>query len=172
MTYAIIFIGALLRVLPHAANFAPIGAIALFGGAYLNKKIALIVPLIAMVLSDIFVGFDSWESRLTVYGAFILIGLVGMLIPKRKNVVTVIGGSVVATAIFFLVTNFAFLYPATMYVHNWSGIVAAYAAGLPFVRNTFFSDLVYTSVFFGAYELVQAWAKRRENAEVYNSSSR
>jgi hypothetical protein len=48
--------------LPHAANFAPIGAIALFGGVYLNKRLALVVPMVAMLISDYFIGFDSWPA--------------------------------------------------------------------------------------------------------------
>jgi len=172
MAYLIIFIGAFLRVLPHAANFAPIGAIALFGGAYLPKRLALLVPLAAMVISDFFIGFDSVTSRLTVYSAFLLIGLVGTLVAKKKNIATIIGGSLAASVIFFFVTNFAYLYPTKMYEHNLSGIIAAYTAGIPFVRNTIFSDLVYTTVFFGSYELVKAWAKRRQEHAIYNSSPR
>src|SRR6185436_12625097 len=97
-------------VLPHAANFAPIGAIALFGGVYLNKKVALVVPLAAMVISDFFIGFDSIAQRSIVYGSFLLIGLVGMLISRKKNAATVVGGSLGASLIFFLVTNCVFLY--------------------------------------------------------------
>lgn len=169
MAYVIIFIGALLRVIPHAANFAPIGAIALFGGAYLNKKSAILVPLLAMILSDFFIGFDSLTSRLTVYGAFGLIGLVGMLVARRKNVYTVIGGSLAASTIFFLVTNFAFFYSTKMYDHNLSGIIAAYTAGIPFARNTFLSDLVYTAAFFGSYEFVTRFARNRAQNYVQNN---
>ena len=54
----LIFGAAMLRLIPHAPNFSPIGAIALFGGAYLNRKfIAYLVPTMAMALSDLFLGF-------------------------------------------------------------------------------------------------------------------
>ena len=53
----IIFIAAVLRIIPHPANVAPIAAMALFGGVYLNKKYALVVPLLALFISDIFLGF-------------------------------------------------------------------------------------------------------------------
>src|SRR3989338_8337603 len=56
MAYLLVLIGALLRVLPHPANFAPIGAVALFGGVYLPKKFALALPIAAMVVSDFFIG--------------------------------------------------------------------------------------------------------------------
>jgi hypothetical protein len=169
LAYFVIFIGAFLRVLPHPANFAPIGALALFGGVYLDKRVALWLPIAAMIVSDAFIGFDSIISRLTVYGAFLLIGLVGMWIRNHKNIFTIVAGSLSASVIFFLVTNFAFFYPLKMYDHNFAGIIAAYAAGVPFFRNTLFSDLVYTAVFFGSFELVQIFAKRRANV-VYNKS--
>jgi len=57
ITLLFIFIGAILRVIPHAPNFAPIAAIALFGGVYLPKKKALILPILAMLISDYFIGF-------------------------------------------------------------------------------------------------------------------
>jgi hypothetical protein len=173
MAYIIIFLGAFLRVLPHAANFAPIGAIALFGGVYLNRRVALLVPLAAMIFSDYFIGFDSFSQRAIIYGSFILIGLVGMLISRRKNVATVLGGSFAASAIFFLVTNCVFLYsPDGIYGHSWSEQVRSYTNALPFFKPTILSDLLYTSVFFGAYELARIWAKRREQHVVYNSSPR
>lgn len=152
--YLFILIGAILRVLPHPANFAPIGAIALFGGTYLNKKVALVLPIAAMVVSDFFIGFDSLSSRLTVYGSFLLIGLIGLLVRKRKNVWTILSGSLAGSVIFYLITNFAYLYEPTMYTHNWEGIIASYINAIPFFRNTVLGDLFYTAVFFGTFELV------------------
>ncbi len=156
MAYIIIFIGAFLRVLPHAANFAPIGAIALFGGVYLNKRVALVVPLAAMIISDYFIGFDSIAQRLVIYGSFLVIGVVGMLIARRKNVFTVVAGSLSASIIFFLITNCVFLYsPDGLYGHTWSQQILSYTNALPFFKPTLFSDFLYTGIFFGSYELVK-----------------
>jgi hypothetical protein len=170
MAYLFILIGAVLRVLPHAANFAPIGAISLFGGTYLNKKLAVVVPVAAMIVSDFFIGFDSLESRLSVYGCFALIALIGMAVRKRKNVVTILGGSVAGSILFFLITNFVWFHSTGMYEQTFQGLMAAYTNALPFFRNTLFSDLIYTSAFFGSFELVQAVAKRRLHATNYQSS--
>jgi hypothetical protein len=170
MAYLIIFLGTLLRIVPHAANFAPIGAIALFGGVYLDKKIALVVSLATMIISDFFIGFDSIPQRAVVYGAFILIGLVGVLIRRKKNVWTVLGGSLSASVIFFLVTNCVYLYsPDGLYGHSLSQQILSYTNALPFFRNTFVSDLLYVSAFFGAYEAVAAWKEKKSHV-VYNQS--
>ncbi len=65
----------------------------------------------------------------------------------------VIFSPIAASIIFFLVTNFAFLYAD--YQHNISGILLAYANGLPFLRGTLFGDLSYTIGLFGIYELAK-----------------
>ncbi|MCX5711868.1 MAG: hypothetical protein NTY47_02210, partial [Candidatus Omnitrophica bacterium] len=59
LALSLIITGILLRFAPHAPNFTPVAAIALFGGAYLNRKYALIVPLVLMVVSDLFLGMHS-----------------------------------------------------------------------------------------------------------------
>ncbi|OGE82758.1 MAG: hypothetical protein A3B10_01890 [Candidatus Doudnabacteria bacterium RIFCSPLOWO2_01_FULL_44_21] len=155
IVYFFILLGAVMRVIPHPANFAPIAAIALFGGVYLDKKQAVIVPLLAMAISDFFIGFDSMQSRLMVYGSFMLIGFIGLWVKRRKNIATVMGGSLIGSVIFYLITNFAFFYSPTMYPHNWQGVIASYINALPFFRNTVLGDLFYVGVLFGVYELAR-----------------
>ncbi|HTL39741.1 MAG TPA: DUF6580 family putative transport protein [Methylomirabilota bacterium] len=155
LPYFFILFGAILRVLPHAANFAPIGALALFGGVYLNKKIALILPILTMIISDFFIGFDSLESRLVIYGSFLIIGLIGLLIRNHKNVFTVTGGSLLGSTVFYLITNCVLFYSTKMYPHTWAGQMLSYTNALPFFRATLGSDLFYTAVLFGSYELVK-----------------
>lgn len=155
LAYFLVFLGAFLRVIPHPANFAPIAAIALFGGTYLNKKLAIVLPLAAMIISDYFIGFDSVSSRLTVYGSFVLIGLLGFWLRKKRTTGRIAASSLAGSVIFYLITNFAFLYPTTMYSHDWTGVVASYINALPFFRNTLLGDLFYVSLFFGLYEVVR-----------------
>lgn len=155
MIYFLILAAAMLRLLPHLPNFAPITALALFGGVYLNKKSALIVPLSAMVVSDMFLGFDSWQSRAVVYGSFILSGLIGLWIRNHKSAGTVIGGTLLGSTLFYLITNFAFFYPPTMYPHDLHGIFASYINAIPFFRNTLLGDIFYVGVLFGLYEMVK-----------------
>lgn len=155
MTYFLILAAALLRILPHAPNFAPITAMALFGGTYLNKKAALLVPLAAMIVSDIFIGFDSLQSRLSVYGSFLIIGCIGLWLRRHKSLASVIGSTLASSIIFYLITNFAYLYEPTMYPHNWQGIAASYINALPFFRNTLLGDFFYVAVMFGGYEFVE-----------------
>lgn len=155
LAYFFILFGAVLRVIPHPANFAPIGAVALFGGVYLNKRYALILPIAAMFISDIFIGFDSWQSRFIVYGSFLLIGILGLAIRNHKNIFSVIGGSLLGSTLFYLITNCVIFYSTKMYPHTWPGQVASYTNALPFFRYTLLGDLFYVGVLFGSYELVK-----------------
>lgn len=145
-----------MRILPHPANFAPIAAIALFGAVYLkDKRQALVLPLMAMVISDFFIGFDSVQSRLMVYGSFLLIGLIGLWVRNHKNVFTVVGGSLFGSTLFYLITNCVIFYSTKMYPHTFAGQIASYTNALPFFRNTLLGDLFYVTILFGTYELVK-----------------
>lgn len=153
LVYALIALGIVLRLVPHLPNVAPITGLALFCGVYMKGKQALWVPITAMIVSDAFLGSESLTTRLSVYGSFFLIGLIGLYLRSRKNVHTIIASSLIGSGIFYLVTNFAFLYPSNMYSHNWQGVMVSYFNALPFFRNTILGDLFYTGFFFGVYEL-------------------
>ena len=57
---AIIIFAAFTRLMPHPPNFTPIIAMGLFGGAYLkDKRLALLLPMGAMLIADIFLGFHG-----------------------------------------------------------------------------------------------------------------
>lgn len=148
----VIGLAVIARLLPHPPNFAPIAAMALFGGAYLNKRYALLLPLVALFLGDIFIGFYSPAVMFSVYGSFLLVGILGIWLKKRKNVQNVFLAVLGSSLLFFLVTNFA-VWATGLYAQNPSGLLQSYVAGLPFLKNTLAGDLFYTLSFFGGYEL-------------------
>ncbi len=152
LAFVMIFGGIAMRLLPHLPNFTPIAATALFGGTYLNKKYAFIVPLVAMFLSDIFLGFHGTMPY--VYGSFILTGVIGLWLKNHKNARNIVGATLLSSVLFFLITNFG-VWATGWYPKTLSGLMQSYTMGLPFFRNTVLGDLCYTGVFFGAYELAQ-----------------
>ena len=156
---ALVLIGAGLRFIPFLPNFAPIGALALFGGVYLTKKTALILPLAALVISDIFIGYYELKLMLFVYGSFLLYVILGFWLKKKKKWYTIGAGAILGAILFFLVTNFAVWVLTPWYPKTFSGIIQCYLMALPFFKNTLFGDLFYASVFFGSYELVKVLAK-------------
>ncbi len=161
-----VLVAAILRLAPHAPNFAPIGAMALFGGAYLGKRYAIALPIAAMFLSDLFLGFDGFSSRMTVYGTFVLIGLLGLWLQERKSFQNIVLASLAASVLFFVTTNFGVWAFGTIYPRTAEGLAACFVAAIPFFRNTLAGDLFYTGAFFSGYELVRKLAEVKNLAIV------
>lgn len=158
----IILLAALLRLVPHLPNVAPIGAMALFGGMYLEKKYAFVLPLIALFLSDVFLGFHT--TMPFVYGSFLLSGLIGLWIRQDRSVKRVVFGTLASSVLFFLITNFGTWLVAGMYERSPKGLLEAFVLALPFFRNTIFGDLLYTTAFIVMYELMKILARRSTRA--------
>jgi len=149
---AIIMFAVILRLVPHPPNFAPIAAMALFGGAYLSKKYALIVPLIALFVSDIVIGFHS--TMPFVYVSFILIGFIGLWLRKRRSLKWILGTTLSSSLLFFVITNFGVWAVGDLYPLTIDGLTRSYYLALPFFRNTIIGDLIFVGLFFGSFELV------------------
>lgn len=149
-----IFAGAVMRLIPHWPNFTPIAAIALFGGTFLKRKdLAFLIPVVAMLLSDLIIGFHS--TMFAVYASFIAIVSLGMFLQSRLTVVNTISASLASSILFYLITNFASWTSGIMpYPMNVAGLMQSYIAGLPFFFNGILGDLFYNSVLFGALYLV------------------
>jgi hypothetical protein len=155
-----IAIGAVSRLLPHIDNFTPIAAMALFGGAYItNKRLAFIIPMLAMVLSDaamqLIYGWGFHNTIGYVYLAFVLTTAIGIYIGKNTSVKSIAMGSLVSSILFFIITNFGY-WAATNFQMGIAGLNAAYIAGIPFFRATMLGDLFYNTIFFGAFYLAQS----------------
>ncbi len=149
-----IFAGAVMRLIPHWPNFTPIAAIALFGGTFLKRKdLAFLIPVVAMLLSDLIIGFHS--TMFAVYASFIAIVSLGLFLQSRLTVVNTISASLASSILFYLITNFASWTSGIMpYPMNVAGLMQSYVAGLPFFFNGILGDLFYNSVLFGALYLV------------------
>ncbi len=179
--YFIIILAIATRLVPHMANVGIVTALGMFAAVYLSKKQAVGLVLTVRLVSDLFLGFFSWPLMLAVYGSHLVGVLFGAWIKnsldkpgaKRLKIfgsgarpaakwAKIFGSAVATAAIFFLVTNFAFLYAS--YPHTWAGITQAYINGLPFLRGTLIGDVGYAVALFGAYDLVRYLANRRQAA--------
>lgn len=158
----LVALAVILRALPHPPNFAPIAALALFGGVYFSKKIGLIVPILAMIISDFFIsGFYNFTLMVSVYGSFLLCVALGFWLKKHKRWYTVLGSSLLCSVLFFIITNFAVWLFTSWYTRTLSGLIQCYTMAIPFFRNTLFGDFFYVIAFFGLYEMVDAWIRKR-----------
>ena len=124
------------RLFPHPPNVAPITGIALFAGQrFGDKRLAFIIPILCMFLSDLFLGFHS--TLPFVYLAFICISFLGIYSKNIHN-----STILTSSTLFFVVTNFGVWllgYPNTM-----AGLISCYTLAIPFFINTILGDLFFT----------------------------
>ncbi len=151
-----------LRMVIPIENFNPVGAIALMGGLLFGRRaIAFAIPLGALFFGDLLLASTSPDAAsylfssgfLMVYLAFAAIIGLGMLLAKKPSLLNVIGGSLGAAAVFFLISNFGAWMYLEMYPKTFSGLIACMDAGIPFFRATLVSQLVFSVAIYGVYTL-------------------
>ena len=164
----LIVIAAISRVILYPHNFSPIIGMAIFSGAVIkDKRLAFALPLLSMFLSDVLFevfniapGFWGW-GQLVGYGILALITVIAFSM-KKINVLSVAGYSIGSSLLFFFLSNSAFfvfdnpLYHT--YTQDFNGYIATLVGGLPFLKTGIIADLVYSTVLFGTYFLVQRFA--------------
>jgi len=163
---AIIALAAASRLMKHPPNFTPISAIALFGGWYFTKKYFLLIPLAAMFISDIFIGFYDWRLTAIVYLGVTLTFFAGWLLKKNPNWRRMVAGSLIGSITFFVITNFAVWAMYPYYPHTWAGLANCFSMGLPFFKNSLAGDLLYGGVLFGAYEFARYFVLQKQVKEI------
>ena len=145
---------AALRLVPHPPNFAPVGAMALFSGAYLGRRsIAFLAPFAALLLSDAVLGF--YPELLFVYVSVAATVLIGRAVSRRKSVLTIAGAALASSILFFVVTNFGVWLMMDYYPKTGAGLAAAYVAAIPFFQNSLAGDFFYAALLFGGFALAE-----------------
>ena len=144
---------SLSRLIPHPPNFTPILGMAVFSGAIINKRFfAYLVPLLAMLLSDLYLGFHA--SMPIIYFSLAICVLIGTFIEARVTTLNSFLSISLGVLAFFLITNFMVWYGSGMYESSISGLLTCYFMGLPFVQNTFISSILYGMGAFLIYDII------------------
>jgi hypothetical protein len=154
---------AMTRVVPHPWNFTPVGALCLFGGAYFTQRwTAFVVPLVALVISDLVLavthyGMSSLLYLPPVYASFALIVGLGTLLRGQARVLPVTAAAIGAALMHFLITNLTVWMFQDIYPRTGAGLLACFAAALPFLQKMLAGNLIFCGILFGGF----AWAQRR-----------
>jgi len=160
---AMIAIAVAWRLVIHFSNgaipysFTPVEAIALFGGAYFaDRRLALIVPLAAMLLADLVIGLHGMIP--VTYGCIALSTLLGFTLRDRVSALRVAAAGVAGSLLFFVVVSFVeWATGDTEYCR--AGIVPCYVAAIPFLKAWLAGTLVWSALLFGTFELLRRrWA--------------
>ena len=169
--YLLIVLAVLTRVMPHPGwfNFTAVGGSLLFFGARRPLRQA-ILPVIALMVTDYYLTVFAYNYPFRVqdylltwtwYAAVLVLGR--LLLADRRSVGRVAAGVVLSSTSFFLATNFAAWMALGLYPRNGAGLMAAYAAGLPFYRNDLLSTGLVAGLAFGLPALVRQF---RHHADV------
>lgn len=135
----------------------PLAATGLLAGYWFrNLLVAMMVPITAMLISDIALpSYDSYAVLLTVYVALGMSALIGR--PMRREISSKLAGlarlvsCTIGPAIFFFVsTNFAVWASSERYAKTLGGLAECYTAALPFLRRMLAGDVAFVALLFGA----------------------
>ena len=167
---------ALLRIANAAqltpfANYTPIGALGLFGGAYFSSRWkAFALPILTLLASDLVINkvifqgkygimYDGWYW---IYGIFAIIVLFGKVILQKINVKNVITAAIIASVSHWILadtmvwigggTDLRTMLPLS---RDLAGYVQCLTQGFPYMKNFLVGTLAYSGLMFGAFELLQ-----------------
>jgi hypothetical protein len=147
--------GAILRLLPHPANFAPVGGVSLYAGARLRGWQAFAVPLLLMAVTDPLRPEGSYSIATPfVYLSFMISVWIGRRLQSTESPVRIGAACLLCSVQFFLISNFGTW--LGWYSHTWSGLALCYTQAIPFFGRTIAGDLFYSGVLFGLH----AWLSR------------
>lgn len=161
----IIFLAAISRLIPHPLNFAPLGAMALFGAAYFgNRGLGLLITMISWLISDLVLnnlvypqsqGFVLFtDSAFSIYLSIAIIYFLGAKLLSKLSLTRMFVGSISASMIFFVLSNFGVWTQGMIYPLTSAGLAECYLQALPFLKNTLLGDLTYSGILFLLYDRV------------------
>ncbi len=164
---ALVGLNVTARLLPHAPDFTPVAASALFAASVLRMRaLSIVVPLAGMILADAWLGFYDLRIMAAVYGTLALPACAAWVSRRWRRPVMIAPVLLSSSLSFFLVTNFAVWAFSPMYAANAGGLLKCYVAALPFLQNTICGDLFWGIVLFGGYWLAQnARAAKRDDRQ-------
>jgi hypothetical protein len=159
LALTLVVAGALIRLVPHPWNFAPVGGMSLFAGARLRGWQAYMVPILLMLVTDPFRGGFGIATPF-VYLSFLLNVWIGRRLRDSENPIKIGTAAVISSMQFFLISNFGSF--VGYFPHTWSGLARCYTLALPFYAPTLVSDLLCTGILFGLHAVLSRTVYTRE----------
>ena len=142
-----ILIAVFFRLIPHPPNFTPVTSLALFSGIMFQRKwLSILVPIVAMLLSDLVLGFGM--ISMWVYAAFMSVTISGWVL-KQMNVKSIL----VSSMIFFIVSNLGVW--VLGYPHTIEGLLMCYTLAIPFFGYSIVGDLCWGLLIKQSYKFVE-----------------
>ncbi|MEX0978260.1 MAG: DUF6580 family putative transport protein, partial [Pirellulales bacterium] len=123
---ALVALAVAVRLVSETPNFNAVTAAALFAGFYFRSRLtALCVPLLAMSVSDVFLGGYDKGMMAAVYLALMVPIAWRSILRRSLSPLSVGSGAVCSSLSFYILSNAAVWY--AWYPHSWSGLTECYA---------------------------------------------
>ena len=157
-----------LNILPHAWHFTPVAASLLFFGAHGSRR-QMWIPVALLATADVVLNRFiyaypvSWDLLVT-WAWYAAIVWLGTNLREKAGFWRIVGAAACSSVSFFLISNFAVWAAWAMYPKTFSGLMACYAAGLPFFRGTAVGDLLFSLAMFGTPVLLNALSGRLQRS--------
>jgi len=161
LAFLFVILAVAVRFIPHPWTLTPVGAALLYFGARGPRKLAWI-PVVLLAASDLALNKFVWGYPFKadqIVSWFWYAGIVwlGVLLRKKIDPLRLLGAAVATAVSFFLLSNLGVWAAWNMYPKTVAGLMACYAAGLPFFRRELIGDVMFTGVFFGIGHLLESW---------------
>ena len=168
----LILAGSIARLIPHPANFTPVGGTSLFAGSRIGGWRAYAVPVVLMAVTDAILaalyGYPLFsKGSAVVYGSFLINVWIGRKLLERPAALKIGVATVLCSLQFFALTNLSVWILGSMYPHTASGLAMCFVAALPFFGRTMAGDLACSGLLFG----LDAWLRRSARSSELNSGT-
>lgn len=151
------------RWVSHLWNFTLVGGALVFAGSYFkDKKVSVLLMFLSLLVSDYIIGFHP--QMLSVYLSFLIMTALGFWLQNNPSRTKIFGFSVAGSVLFYLITNFAVWFNGDLYPRTFEGLVECYTLAIPFFRNQFFADVIFTLGFFEAAKLIKVFVEKEIKA--------
>ena len=157
-------VGILSRFAVHLPNFTPVIAVALMGGVYLPKRLAIVLSLILLLITDLVIGFHN--TMIFTWGSVILIAAIGFWLREKRTLPTILTASLLSSILFFVITNFGVWLVGGLYEFTWQGLTLCFELAIPFFKNEVASSILYSLLFHWGYEFAAVRLKNTRFAHV------
>ena len=154
------------RLIPHPPNFTPIIAVAIVSGYFFkNINLSLLILLVAMLVSDLFIGF--YENMIFVYASLLVITFIFHKISNKINFKNLFIYGFAGSLIFFVISNFGVWALGSPgldnlpYEKSIAGLIECYIFAIPFFGNTFLSTLIFAYPAIFIYKFLPAGSSAR-----------
>jgi len=141
----IVFGVAARLVLEDLPNIEPITLTAILAGVIFRNKLAALVPLAVVGITDVIIGNTS--ILIFTWSAWLIIGFFGLILKRSKLtdfsfIFKFTGLGLAANLFFYLWTNFGVWLVGGLYPRTASGLIESYFMGLPFLEYQIFGNLI------------------------------